>query len=47
MDTMTWGMLFFYFIVIGGGSAWTMRQSLKGNAAYDQEGTAGQGMSCH
>lgn len=34
METGTIIMLIFYFIVVGGGSFWTMKRSLKGGASY-------------
>ena len=34
MDGTTWGMLLFYLIVVGGGSAWTMWRSLRSQASY-------------
>ena len=34
MDSTTWCMLAFYFVVVGGGSAWTMWRSLKSDASY-------------
>gem|GEM_PF-5114558 len=34
MDSTTWCMLAFYFVVVGGGSAWTMWRSLKSGASY-------------